>query len=119
MGCKAFAAWSLSWWVRPVSGWKATRVSTLSPPHLDAQTPPFGHGPLAIFPIHDLAGSVFRVEPHGQVYDTALVLYEAFEEGDVALVRLPVLELHRQAPLRLLGLGKDEYAGGVHVEAVD
>ncbi len=67
----------------------------------------------------DLVGAVIDIESEGESDGTFAFVKFAVEEGEVVLVGLALLELAGEIPMGFGGEGKDDEAGGVHIEPVD
>lgn len=84
-----------------------------------AEEVPVGGGALAVDGVVDLAGAIVDVGAERQVDDAAIGGRDAVEEGEVALVDVAVDEEALELGVDWGGLGGDQEAGGVEVEAMD
>lgn len=82
------------------------------------QHAPAREGRLAVDLVHLLQGAVGPVDDEGQVDLAGGFGDAAGDDGDVALVHLPLRERVAQAPLRLLAAAEHEQPGRAHVEPV-
>lgn len=80
-----------------------------------------GDGGLAPLEIDHLQGAVVVVRTEGKADKSFRLLAcgDSVEQGDVALLYLPCLELLLQTGMDILFFGDEQQAGSVHVEAMD
>lgn len=75
-------------------------------------------GPFTIFPAYHLARTIHRVRTDGQVDDTLVSFQFSFQQGCVTLLDKTRFEECLKLLVHLLRLGREQQAGGSHVQSV-